>query len=252
MFAASHGSRADTLALKSALADAVSPELGADYWTAFGQLLTGRITRDEWQEEFGATLTPEATQLHNSLVLAILYNTTRPAQAPPASSRHTGWSKRKRDGDNSFALAQSLDPRDAKRRRVKEAVLALSKRERKRIKDLSLAPADAERVPMTSDRQRLRGPATPVALKIKGMPASVYSFGRDSMSCTDASTVGSQQDFTRCQQIALCAESKLLPDIDTLKDRMSAVAYNIGLSDGAESTAAALGVVALEVCFHVL
>jgi hypothetical protein len=61
-------------------------------------------------------------------VLAIVYNTTR--AAPPPSSRHSGWSTRKL-GDGGEA-----DERDPKRRRIKEAVLALGKKERARLKSL--------------------------------------------------------------------------------------------------------------------
>lgn len=51
----------------------------------------------------------------------------------------------------------------------------------------------------------------------------------------------------RCQQAPLCSESKQLPDSDTLKDRMSLIAYDFGLVNGVENSAASLAVIALEV-----
>lgn len=56
-----------------------------------------------------------------------------------------------------------------------------------------------------------------------------------------------QQEYLRCLQVPLCCESKQLPDVETLKDRMSLVAYDSGLGGGADSKVAALGVLALEV-----
>jgi len=51
----------------------------------------------------------------------------------------------------------------------------------------------------------------------------------------------------RCLQAPLSYESKLLPDHDTLQDRMSVIAYEAGLAKGADTSAAALGVQAIEV-----
>ena len=60
LIATSNGPRADTLALKEALAELLPPEQGQDYWNALGNLLVGRITRDEWEEECRNLLSPEA------------------------------------------------------------------------------------------------------------------------------------------------------------------------------------------------
>jgi hypothetical protein len=71
-------------------------------------------------------------QLHNALLLSILYNTTRPT-LPPSSVRHTGWHKRKRD-----KLGNKLEDSDPKRRQIKAKVMALGKKERGDIKALAL------------------------------------------------------------------------------------------------------------------
>ena len=55
------------------------------------------------------------------------------------------------------------------------------------------------------------------------------------------------QDYMRCLHTPLCCESKELPDVDTLKDRMSLLAYDSGLGGGADVKVAVLGVQAIEV-----
>ena len=78
--------RANTLLLKHKLADLLTPEQGEAYWTLLCSLLTGKITREEfelgWAEhlsEAEAALGPgELEYVHNSLLFSILYNTSKP------------------------------------------------------------------------------------------------------------------------------------------------------------------------------
>lgn len=87
-----------------------------------------------------ASVLHPTVQLHNALLLSILYNTTRPS-LPPAALRHAGWHKRKRDKDGV-----KFEDRDPKRRRVKATVMAIGKRERAELKMLGLGPKkEAER-----------------------------------------------------------------------------------------------------------
>lgn len=55
------------------------------------------------------------------------------------------------------------------------------------------------------------------------------------------------QDYLRLVQTPLCCESRLLPDSDTLRDRMTATAYEEGLPEGVEGRASALVQGAMEV-----
>lgn len=55
------------------------------------------------------------------------------------------------------------------------------------------------------------------------------------------------QDYMRCLQAPLCAETRMLPDLDSLRDRMSLLAYDSGLMSGADSKVALLGAQALDV-----
>lgn len=47
-------------------------------------------------------------------------------------------------------------------------------------------------------------------------------------------------EFNRLQQAPLCCEARMLPDGDTLHDRMLQVAYEEGLATGVEGRAAGL------------
>jgi transcriptional coactivator HFI1/ADA1 len=58
---------------------------------------------------------------------------------------------------------------------------------------------------------------------------------------------GFRQDYLKCLSTPHCVEAKLLPDTDTLRDRMTLIAYENGLNEGSGFDAAALGVVAVEV-----
>lgn len=79
-------------------------------------------------------LTSGTVSLHNALILSVLYNTTRAEPIPATARSHVGWNKRKRRPDGS-----KVEDRDPKRRKVKEAALALGKRERGRLKSVAVA-----------------------------------------------------------------------------------------------------------------
>jgi hypothetical protein len=255
--------RADTLAIKAALSEILSPENGAEYWRTLGELLTGKITRDEWSDATRGILSAEAgalmllvcskhvdrrraARLHNQLILAILYNTTRPSVAPPATFRHAGWHKRKREGEDAASqLALSLDPREAKRRRIKELVHSLGKRERKRIKSLALL---GHPVQQTDLLQRTFGPHDSQPSSIAHIANKAALTGGACALCRLSSSYrGLLTELRRCQSAQLCHEMQALPSFDILKDRMSCGAYTAALSGGVDRSAAVLLSQALEV-----
>lgn len=55
------------------------------------------------------------------------------------------------------------------------------------------------------------------------------------------------QDYGRYVQLPLCCESRMLPDAETLRERMLALAYEEGMPDGVEARSAALVQGAVEV-----
>ncbi|KAK4701359.1 transcriptional coactivator HFI1/ADA1, partial [Phenoliferia sp. Uapishka_3] len=228
--------RADLLTLKLRLAALLPPEEGRHYWDTLVAFLTGKINRDE----LGSVITRvlgvkgEAVQLHNALLLSILYNTTRPA-LPPSSIRHSGWHKRQRDKDGF-----KVEDRDPKRRKLKASVMALGKRERAEIKSFSIG-----RKEMDKERERAAQQTLTASLDSRG-----GEIGQDglpiSLANAKSPSATLQQDYMRCLQTPLCCESKMLPDLETLRDRMSLLAYENGLGGGADAKVAALGVQAIE------
>ncbi|KNZ53494.1 hypothetical protein VP01_3225g3 [Puccinia sorghi] len=257
--------RADTLLIKQEIADAMSEDDGMAYWSSLVKFLKGQLDRSEFEAQTARLLNSEKLiSLHNALVLSILYNTTRtdlpPANSPndfnPFSTTGTGWHKRKRVQQPPAPPATpavpvkvvkaKIEERDPKKRRLKEAVMALGQRERNRLKQiaslredqldqhLKLNPQPFAPPPLSSHHfifpERSENVMnTPLASKMKISSSTLY------------------QDYMRCQQAPICSESKQLPDLDTLKDRMSLIAFDSGLVNGVDKTASSLALIALEV-----
>lgn len=149
--------RANTLLIKHKLVELLPPEQGEVYWSLLCNLITGKITREEfelgWQEHLATSQDAgglidggsgrsqidhdQLSYLHNALLLSILYNTTK-ATLPPASVAHTGWtSKRKRGGVDALGEGPGADPLGEyarKRRRLKRLVAGMTKAEKKRLR----------------------------------------------------------------------------------------------------------------------
>lgn len=64
---------------------------------------------------------------------------------------------------------------------------------------------------------------------------------------TDYDSAALAQDYLRGSQTPLCQESKQLPEVDSLRDRMSLLAYDYGLGGGADPAAASILLIATEV-----
>ncbi|KAI5476373.1 hypothetical protein MNV49_007822 [Pseudohyphozyma bogoriensis] len=227
--------RADLLKLKARLASLLPPEEGQEYWAALVGFITGKINRHELGSIMDRVLGTkgEAVQLHNALLLAILYNTTR-TTLPPSAVRHAGWHKRHRDKDGF-----KLEDRDPKRRKLKAAVMAIGKRERAEIKTLGLGRKEVD--------LDAEGPGMGLAAALDSRGGAVDAEGLPLALVSDKpASAELLEEYRRCLKAPLCCDSKLLPDIDTLKDRMSLIAYENGLDGGADARVAALGVQAIE------
>ena len=145
--------------------------------------------------------------------------------------------------------------------------MALGKRERAELKSLGVGRKDSDK-----DRERAQQNLLAASLDSRGgeigkdgLPVSLANAKSPSASalcslwppmCVCVVRVADpslsrpkalQQDYMRCLQTPMCCESKLLPDLETLKDRMSLLAYENGLGGGADTKVAALGVQAVEV-----
>ncbi|GAA6012184.1 hypothetical protein JCM10207_002751 [Rhodosporidiobolus poonsookiae] len=262
--------RADVVSLKLRLAGLLSPARGELYWTALGEFVLGRITRGELDEAMGRAFKGnhrgEAVKLHNALLLSILYNTTRP-HLPPSSIRHSGFlprGARKRSSGTGGDDDGADDPASDKRRRlVKMRVMALGRRERGEVKLLGSASASGEggkkpsRSGADDDEQRrkqrreqgriseavggtsrggARGEVGEAGVGAEGLPRALREREADGAALPP----NLAQEYRRLVQLPMCCESRVLPDTDTLHDRMTALTYEEGLPDGVEGRAAGL------------
>ncbi|GAA5867127.1 hypothetical protein JCM3774_004403 [Rhodotorula dairenensis] len=264
--------RTDLVSLKLRLAELLTPDQGQLYWSGLADFFAGRINRNEWDEvmhrAFGrdASKRQQALKLHNALVLSIVYNTTRP-WPPPTSIRHSGFhprgsKKRARDP----AAGPTTEYEEKRKRLLKEAVMALGRRERGEVKLLNAASVSGatgsggagaaggavktkgQMAAADEERKRKRRAAEALseavggtsrggggAVTAEGVPMALLASGKD-----PATLSGIAVEFQRLQQAPLCCEARVLPDGDTLHDRMLEVAYEEGLAGGVEGRAMGL------------
>ncbi|GAA5916845.1 hypothetical protein JCM8208_007002, partial [Rhodotorula glutinis] len=264
--------RTDTVALKLRLAELLDPDHGHLYWTGLGDFVAARINRVEWDDvlrrAFGRdqAVRDQAFKLHNALLLSILYNTTRPF-LPPSSVRHSGFHPRgakKRGpggggGGDEAGLASAAD--DKRRRLLRDKVMSLGRRERAEVKLLGSATAAAaaavahkgklakEGADAEERRRRRLAEGDPLGEAVgaasRGGGARVDQDGvpralrdRERQGATLPASLA--QDYGRYVQLPLCCESRMLPDAETLRERMLALAYEEGMPDGVEARSAAL------------
>ncbi|CAH7687956.1 transcriptional regulator of RNA polII, SAGA, subunit-domain-containing protein [Phakopsora pachyrhizi] len=165
------------------------------------------------------------------------------------STSGEGWLKRKRAPPAPVPVKAKVKPeeKDPKRRKLKEIIMALSHRERTRLKQIAtLKEKEAEQFrKQNSNQSKLPKSLSSSSILTRERTDDVMSTPLASKMKISSSTL--YQDYMRCQQTPLCAEDKQLPDYDALKDRMSLIAYDCGLINGTESSAASLALIALEV-----
>ncbi|KAI8460913.1 transcriptional regulator of RNA polII, SAGA, subunit-domain-containing protein [Phakopsora pachyrhizi] len=249
--------RADSLAIKQRIAELMSEKDGECYWRSLGNFLRGKIDRNEFQVETNRLLNSEnLIGLHNSLVLSILHNSNLSSSTSDnvenslnMSTSGEGWLKRKRAPPAPVPVKAKVKPeeKDPKRRKLKEIIMALSHRERTRLKQIAtLKEKEAEQFrKQNSNQSKLPKSLSSSSILTRERTDDVMSTPLASKMKISSSTL--YQDYMRCQQTPLCAEDKQLPDYDALKDRMSLIAYDCGLINGTESSAASLALIALEV-----
>lgn len=148
--------RANTLLIKHALVDLLPVEIGELYWSLLTKLVTGRITKNEFELGWSSMrqlsesnnniandveaddLFERLEILHNSFLLSILYNTTK-TTLPPASVSHQGWTSKRKRGEAGLLAEGGSDPLgilNKKRRKLKKLTAGMTKSEKKRLKAL--------------------------------------------------------------------------------------------------------------------
>ncbi|GAA5912735.1 Hfi1p [Sporobolomyces salmoneus] len=240
--------RADLISIKQRLAQLLAPrpDLGELYWSGLTEFILGKITRAELGEVLErcfikSTDRIQAINLHNALLLSILYNTTRPT-LPSSSIRHTGFNPRgtkKRNlltllGQGGYEGDEETEQQEQRRKKIKKVVLRVGKRERAEIK------ANANNIVKKEDGIGGEGNQETVGNALKASRGGQETlangflpkaYKEDSEQGNTASS-NFTQDYNRLIQAPLCCESRSLPDADTLRDRMLLIAYEEGMVDG--------------------
>ncbi|KAF9977147.1 hypothetical protein BGZ73_006914 [Actinomortierella ambigua] len=208
--------RQDVLLLKQQLAEALG-ENGPAYWQALTDFVCGKLNRQEFDFYANLYLSRENAPLHNKFILANIHNAQK--EAPPPRSRSVGWAKGKRGKDGKL-LDKEKDP---KQRKVKNQVLSLSKAERERIKAMKGKGKDTSGFKTKLKEHRiLKGVQPPFP-----QPSALA-------------------EYNRGLNMPLCFDSKEIPDFESLRDRMTAIAYENGLFGGVHDDSVELMLHALE------
>ncbi|KAF9200619.1 hypothetical protein BGZ49_009138 [Haplosporangium sp. Z 27] len=207
--------RLDVLSLKQHLAEALG-ENGPSYWQALTDFVSGKLNRQEFDFYANLYLSRKNAHLHNQFILANIHNAQ--IEAPPPSKGSVGWGKGKKDKDGK--LGREKDPR---RRKIKNQILSLGKTERERIKALKEQHRNDGVVKQKLKEHRVSRPMAPAI----SQPAQIMEYNRGAHA-------------------PLCFESKELPDFESMRDRMTAVAMENGLMGGVQEGAVELMLHALE------
>ncbi|GAA5992483.1 hypothetical protein JCM5350_003491 [Sporobolomyces pararoseus] len=250
--------RADLISLKQRLAQLLAPhpELGELYWTGLTEFVLGKITRSELGEILERCFNKssdriQAINLHNALLLSILYNTTRPT-LPSSSIRHTGFNPRGTKKRNLLSILgqggyegdaeEPTELQEKRTKKIKQVVMMVGKRERAEIK------ANANTIVKKEDTVtgEAGGESVGKALRAsKGGQGEVAEGGipkgyKDVLE-QKGSTIPTNftQEYNRLVQAPLCCESRSLPDAETLRDRMMLIAYEEGMIDGVDGSGVA-------------
>ncbi|CAN6674263.1 hypothetical protein TRVA0_051S00254 [Trichomonascus vanleenenianus] len=230
------------------------------YRDAVTLFLNGRLTRVELQEELDPILDSTTVRMHNQFLLAIYANALRDAPQGE-SAMFIGWSKKSGGEEGSSAMARG----DSQLAKLKENVMELSIRERKRIK--AIAKEAPKRVPMpstvTATRQAMlpRIPLQNDATNNNNIAARQGSPGLQAQKAGEkeatptapssaAAALGNPvmwaQDIIHSYEAPLATEVYELPDNDSLNTRILGICLEHGLLNGLDSQVPEVMAIGLE------
>ncbi|KAN0061203.1 hypothetical protein ACQY0O_006938 [Thecaphora frezii] len=262
--------RADTLDLKQKLAVALGDN-GTRYWQTFVQFCKGAISRSEFEELAQKCLKSEHVHLHNALILGILYNAS--ADVPgPSSSRRGGRNRvRRRLPDGTLVSDDESDDDQPSKKRLRTLVAGLSKKDRMRLKNLENAGKlganaaggalglgwagaaadmlekkrkEEEKRKVVEDRRKVREIKS--AIGAKDWKGQALQAANHVEAVRGRLSASAQQAVARAMLAPLCVESKQLPDLDGIRDRMTLLAVEAGIPGGVHPQAAAVVLSALQ------
>uniref|UniRef100_A0A060TAX5 ARAD1D29832p n=1 Tax=Blastobotrys adeninivorans TaxID=409370 RepID=A0A060TAX5_BLAAD len=211
--------------------------------------LIGKLTRVELQQELEPILDKNMIRMHNHFMLANLANALRDGpQGEGGSGILSGWSKKSRDGPSRNVKG------DSQLAKIKEDIMGLSVRERKRIK--AVAKESSKRAPLpsavTATRQAIL-PKIPFVSNDKDSSDQKHQQQQQQQTqqTQDAKIANGTsqtwtQDIIHSYEAPLASETYELPDNDTLAARMLGISLEQGLLQGVDKNCPELLLVGLE------
>ncbi|ODQ63212.1 hypothetical protein NADFUDRAFT_48127 [Nadsonia fulvescens var. elongata DSM 6958] len=193
------------------------------------QFLIGRLSRTELQHELDQILDTGMVHMHNQFLLANLANALHD---PPKSDegKLTGWNQKRKELSSSSSSRVGAESQLAK---LKEDVMGLSVRERKRIKSIT----------RESGKKGYIG-STIVNTRQAMLPH--IPFVNDKERAKFGSPIAWTQDIVQSFNIPLATETFELPESDSLKTRMQGIALEHGILGNIDATAPKLLLAGLE------
>ncbi|GAK66099.1 uncharacterized protein PAN0_011d4321 [Moesziomyces antarcticus] len=211
-------------------------------------------------------LDSSTVHLHNALILGVLYNAS--ADVPGPSSRASRRITRILPDGSTITEEEEEEP---SRKRLRTLVAGLPRKERLRLKNLekagklganSLGGAaslgwagsaadmlekkrkDEEKRKVAEDRRKVRQFKS--AIGARDWKGQAIQATQQIAAVRGKLSFSAQQAVARALQAPLCVESKHLPDLDGIKDRMTLLAVENGMPGGVQPQAAAMVLSALQ------
>ncbi|KAJ1653127.1 hypothetical protein IWQ61_006694, partial [Dispira simplex] len=221
--------RWDALAIKQQLADALG-ENGPLYWRALTDFITGKLNRQEFDFYANLYIPADQVHLHNSFILATIHNAHHNDQ-PPDVECTVEWSRKRKYGDGCTLNGTAEEGNE------EDAVLDIAKQQkirRKKLKQLiqSMSKADRRMIRQLLKKQEPKASVSAVTALVTQanhrpvIPVSIQQI-----------TSSAVTDYARGVQAPLCFDEKGIPDVESIRDRLVAIALEHGLLDGVASDA---------------
>lgn len=214
------------------------------YRTAITYFLIGKLTRPELHEELSDFLDPSTIHLHNHFLLANLTNALRDAPQGDGGVL-TGWSSKNRDNHRNVKG-------DSQLAKLKEDIMGLSVRERRRIKAISKESGKRAPIPstITATRQAML-PKIPFVNDREKLQQLQQQAQQPTTDAGVSKSIGTPavwtQNIIHAYEAPLASETYELPDNESLATRMLGVSLEHGLLQGVSSESTSVMVCGLEI-----
>ncbi|KAA8912143.1 hypothetical protein TRICI_003608 [Trichomonascus ciferrii] len=236
-------------------------------WDRYRDVITlfliGKLTRGELQQELDQILDKSMIKMHNRFLLANFANALR--DGPQSENGMlTAWSKKSKDSSRNVKG-------DTQLAKLKQDIMELSVRERKRIKAIakesgkkapipstitSTRQAMLPKIPFINDKEKLlaqqqraaqmQGQTSVQTPTPSQIPQQQTQQQQNSASANNTNPVAWTQDIIHAYETPLASEAYELPDQDALTTRMLGISLEHGLLQGVDRQCPEVLQIALE------